>query len=93
MKITKDTKSFGVLKELLILLILLLWSSSIILVVHGSSSTAESSSNNVIPAAGAAADDPYPFSPVAIDRLHFPANFFFGTATAAYQVEGAHNRS
>ncbi|VFQ89646.1 unnamed protein product [Cuscuta campestris] len=72
---------------------LLLWSSSIILVVHGSSSTAESSSNNVIPAAGAAAADPYPFSPVAIDRLHFPANFFFGTATAAYQVEGAHNRS
>lgn len=91
MKIIKDTKSFGVLKELLILLILL-WSSSI-LVVHGSSSTAESSSNNVIPAAGAAADDPYPFSPIAIDPLHFPANFFFGTASAAYQVEGAHNRS
>lgn len=95
MKTIKDdtNKSFAVLKELLLIL-LVLWSSSS-LVVHGSSSTAESPpSNDVIPASAAAAgdNDSTPFS-LVIDRLHFPANFYFGTATAAYQVEGAYNRS
>ncbi|CAH9058736.1 unnamed protein product [Cuscuta europaea] len=33
------------------------------------------------------------FDPIGIDSLHFPPDFYFGSAVAAYQVEGAHNKS
>ncbi|CAH9111827.1 unnamed protein product [Cuscuta epithymum] len=35
----------------------------------------------------------YPFLPFEIQTTHFPPDFYFGTAIAAYQVEGAYNKS